>query len=82
MCGIAGGEKTEELLEHLQHRGVSSTVEKEGFPLGHVLHPVVGEVEQPLQGAGTLVANCEIYNWKELASEYGFDVRNDAELLL
>ncbi|MFB6294540.1 MAG: diphthine--ammonia ligase, partial [Candidatus Nanohaloarchaea archaeon] len=36
---------------------------------------------QPLQGAGTLVANCEIYNWEELADTHGIDARNDADLL-
>jgi len=50
--------------------------------LGHLLHSIVGSVSQPLKKEGTLVVNCEIYNWKELAAEYGFKVRNDAELLL
>ncbi len=82
MCGIAGGSKVEELVGALEHRGRSSKVLEEEFPLGHVLHPVVGEVEQPLEGEGALIANCEIYNWKGLEAEYGLDVRNDAELLL
>ncbi len=82
MCGITGGEKAEKLAKHLKHRGGSSKIDGGEFPLGHVLHPVVGDVEQPLQREGTLVANCEIYNWQELAEEYSLDVRNDAELLL
>ncbi len=82
MCGISGGEKAAELLEHLDHRGESSELTREGFPIGHVLHSVVGEVEQPLEGEGVLAANCEIYNWKEIAAEHGLNVRNDAELLL
>ncbi|RME54858.1 diphthine--ammonia ligase [Candidatus Woesearchaeota archaeon] len=53
------------------------------FLLGHNLHSIVGEVPQPLNGINsTLVANCEIYNWKELDQKYNFNSRNDAELLL
>ena len=80
MCGIAGGEKVEALVRHLSHRGQSSCTEKE-LELGHVLHSVVGEVEQPLEGEGVLTANCEIYNWKELAAKYDLEPENDAELL-
>ncbi len=50
--------------------------------LGHTLHAVVGNSPQPLKGEGTLVANCEIYNWKELAEKYQLEATNDAELLL
>lgn len=82
MCGITGGEKAEKLLQHLEHRGESRNFDAGDFPLGHVLHSVVGEVEQPLTGDGKLVANCEIYNWQELAEDYNLKVRNDAELLL
>lgn len=79
MCGIAGGEAAERIIEHLQHRGGSSRCES---GLGHVLHSVVGKVEQPLEGEGRLSANCEIYNWKELAEKHSLDPENDAELLL
>jgi asparagine synthase (glutamine-hydrolysing) len=86
MCGIAGAENretVEELVEEMTHRGGSCQVsELEDFCLGHVLHQVVGEVSQPLEGEGVLSANCEIYNWEELAEEYGLEVENDAELLL
>lgn len=86
MCGIAGAENQEtvkELVENLQHRGSSSkNWHKGGFALGHVLHSVVGEVEQPVHNEGTLIANCEIYNWKELADKHNLEVENDAELLL
>jgi Asparagine synthase (glutamine-hydrolyzing) len=86
MCGIAGScqqEKTKKLIEKQSHRGQSKeTLEAENFTLGNVLHSVVGHVKQPVQGQGTLTANCEIYNWKELAENHGFDVENDAELLL
>jgi asparagine synthase (glutamine-hydrolysing) len=82
MCGIAGSENREttaELVKHLEHRGQSSNCDGN---FGHVLHSVVGEVKQPLRERGVLIANCEIYNWEELAEEHGFDVENDAELLL
>jgi diphthine-ammonia ligase len=86
MCGITGSgerEKTDALLQHLEHRGQSSELdETENFSLGHRLHPVVGEVPQPLEGEGVLTANCEIYNWRELAEKYNLKAKNDAELLL
>lgn len=50
--------------------------------LGHTLHSIVDFVPQPLKGTGILIANCEIYNWKELAKRYNLNVKNDAELLL
>ncbi|MBI4983651.1 diphthine--ammonia ligase [Candidatus Woesearchaeota archaeon] len=50
--------------------------------LGHTLHSIVGFVSQPLRRKGLLVANCEIYNWKDLAKKYDFKVNNDVELLL
>jgi asparagine synthase (glutamine-hydrolysing) len=49
--------------------------------LGHVLHSVVGSVRQPLEGKGFFAANCEIYNWRGLAREFGLRAGNDAELL-
>ena len=86
MCGITGSgerETAERILQHLEHRGKSSKVtDEENFSLGHRLHPVVGEVPQPLENEGILTANCEIYNWKQLAEKYDFDAENDAELLL
>ncbi|MBC5793123.1 MAG: diphthine--ammonia ligase [Nanohaloarchaea archaeon] len=84
MCGIAGAENpetVEKIIEEQSHRGSSTKLNDADFSLGHVLHSVVGEVEQPLQNEGVLTANCEIYNWRELAEEYGIDVDNDAELL-
>jgi len=50
--------------------------------LGHTLHAVVDFVPQPLRAKGTLVANCEIYNWQELNQKYNFQAQNDAEMLL
>lgn len=85
MCGIAGAENkevVEELVETLQHRGSSSEIQDNDFALGHILHPVIGEVEQPLRGEGLLIANCEIYNWEQLDDKYNLKAENDAELLL
>lgn len=82
MCGIAGGNSSEKLLQSLEHRGQSCKVSSGEFGMGHQLHSVIGRVEQPLKGDGELVANCEIYNWKDLAERYSLDVENDAELLL
>ena len=86
MCGIAGArekEKVEQLVEHQSHRGQSSdTIETENFSLGNILHSVVGHVPQPLEEQGALTANCEIYNWRELAEKHNFEAENDAELLL
>lgn len=85
MCGIAGAperETVETLVEELQHRGDSTKVLGEDYTLGHRLHPVIGDVEQPLEAKGKLVANCEIYNWRELNEEYGWETENDAETLL
>lgn len=83
MCGIAGGNRqtVEDLLKHMSHRGSSSRTEGEEFGIGHILHSVVGEVEQPFKEEGLLTANCEIYNWKELADKYDLKPENDAELL-
>ncbi len=51
--------------------------------LGHLLHSVVNRVYEPLEGRhGVLVANCEIYNWKELAAKHRLKAKNDAHLLL
>ena len=86
MCSIHGAENPEtvqKLAEHLEHRGGSqSAVETENFALGHTLHSIVGELEQPIEDSGLLSANCEIYNWKELNERYGWETENDAETLL
>ncbi len=50
--------------------------------IGHVLHAIVDHVPNPVQGKGVIVANCEIYNWKELSMKCALNVRNDSELLL
>jgi len=51
--------------------------------LGHGLHAIVNNVPQPIKhGDGVLVANCEIYNWKDLEKTYKIKAQNDADLLL
>ncbi|MFP4189898.1 MAG: diphthine--ammonia ligase [Candidatus Woesearchaeota archaeon] len=51
--------------------------------MGHNLHSIVGDILQPLEGErGSLVINCEIYNWKELDKEYNYRSANDSELVL
>ena len=86
MCSIHGAENPEtleKLVQHLKHRGSSQkALEKENCSLGHTLHSIVGELEQPIKNEGLLSANCEIYNWKELNEKYGWKTENDAETLL
>lgn len=92
MCGIAGvfhheeaKNKVEQALQLLEKRGRDGSGMREAAPhcfLGHRLHAVVERVPQPLVEKGILVANCEIYNWKEVAEKYSFTAKNDAELLL
>ena len=50
--------------------------------LGHTLHAIVDHIPQPIKAKGTLIANCEIYNWAELNMKHKFNVKNDAEFLL
>jgi len=86
MCGITGSwdkEKSDKLIEALEHRGQScKTSEVNNYYLGHVLHSVVGELSQPISETGVLSANCEIYNWTELNEKHGWETENDAETLL
>ncbi|MCQ6963329.1 diphthine--ammonia ligase [Methanolobus chelungpuianus] len=50
--------------------------------LGHRLHSMVNFVRQPIAYRGRLVANCELYNWKELGEKYGIEAENDADMLI
>ncbi|WP_342305159.1 diphthine--ammonia ligase [Methanolobus sp. ZRKC5] len=50
--------------------------------LGHRLHSMVNFVLQPIVYSGKIVANCEIYNWKELAEKYDLEAENDTDLLI
>lgn len=86
MCGITGARKQEvvkALNQHLNHRGSScDTAQTEKFTLGHYLHSIVGQLQQPIKEQGLLTANCEIYNWQEINEKYGWKTENDAETLL
>jgi asparagine synthase (glutamine-hydrolysing) len=82
MCGIAGGENARKLIQHLEHRGDSIEVSGGEPELAFNLHSIVGHLQQPIGGEGTLVANCEIYNWEKLAEKHDLECENDAELLL
>lgn len=78
--GISDGKKVL-VSKHLKDLGLFEASD-EGL-LGHCLHSIVGYLPQPVQGNGSvLVANCEIYNWRELDEKYGFDAENDTEVLL
>ena len=50
--------------------------------LGHCLHQIAGDVEQPFKAdKACFAANCEIYNWEALNQKYALKARNDAEML-
>ncbi len=98
MCGITGvfhdknaKEQVAMALSVLSNRGLDAkgiydeSSENKSYAIGHCLHAIVGHVPQPiksLDGKSVLVANCEIYNWKELALKYNLLGENDAEVLL
>jgi diphthine-ammonia ligase len=49
---------------------------------GHALHAIVGCVPQPfVDHEKIFIANCEIYNWKELCESHQLPAKNDAHLL-
>ncbi|WP_406661297.1 diphthine--ammonia ligase [Methanolobus sp. ZRKC3] len=73
--------------EWVQHAADTASLEINGKEqerniLGHCLHSMVSFVQQPIVSRGKLVANCEIYNWKELKEKYGIIAQNDSELLI
>lgn len=50
--------------------------------IGHALHSIVGYCPQPIfERHAVFAANCEIYNWKELANSHNIQAQNDSELL-
>lgn len=91
MCGIFGifsekeidKKKAEEGFSKIVHRGkdaIGKIIVSDKI-LFHCLHAIVNYVNQPLTSNSSIfMANCEIYNWKELNQTYGFSARNDAEL--
>lgn len=89
MCAIFGvykdvnQEKADKAISLLKHRGSSfNTITESNKILCHILHPVVNHVIQPLKSISSVfMANCEIYNWKELKEKYLLNASNDAECL-
>ncbi len=65
----------------LENIFLNNSLEYKNIVLGHLLHSIVNFQLQPLVNKGVFIANCEIYNWKNLAIKYGLNVKNDAELL-
>ena len=58
------------------------TIPENNFCIGHTLHSLVGFVQQPIESKKSVLAfNGEIYNWRELASQYECSVENDSQLL-
>ncbi|MFT4312347.1 MAG: diphthine--ammonia ligase [Candidatus Woesearchaeota archaeon] len=58
------------------------SLENQPHAIAHRLHSVVSHVLQPLhKQTSFFVANCEIYNWKELATIHNVHADNDAGLL-
>jgi len=92
MCGITGyiniknhKHLSNQSLNKIIHRGLdnTSTYSLENSTFSHCLHSVVGNQPQPIvQEDFIFGANCEIYNWKELAKKYKLKANNDADLLL
>jgi asparagine synthase (glutamine-hydrolysing) len=67
--------------EDVTELGINSETTERNV-LGHRLHSMVNFVLQPLIRKGRIVANCEIYNWKELAGKYEIQAENDTDLLI
>src|SRR3989338_10022260 len=91
MCGIMGAINREDMLDivrvgldKIKYRGIDGKGiwSDDRACFGHCLHSVVGNRKQPLiKEQFVFGANCEIYNWKELAKKYSIPAENDAELL-
>ncbi len=84
--GLNGiGLATESRLRHARDPD-SLKIDAGGSPdrnvLGHRLHSMVNFVFQPIVYKGRIAANCEIYNWKELAQKYELYAENDTDLLI
>ncbi len=91
MCGIIGSANTplgreicSKGLKIMQNRGkdASKIIKYKEVVFGHNLHSIIDFVKQPLVTKESLcIANCEIYNWKELSEKNKLNVKNDAELI-
>ncbi|MCD6227336.1 diphthine--ammonia ligase [Candidatus Micrarchaeota archaeon] len=88
MCGIIGFFNVKNGITVnttiIAHRGKDEykEVEIDKGKFAHYLHAMVGHSKQPLEGEGILTANCEVYNWRDINEQFGFNTSNDAETLL
>jgi len=90
VCGIGGafGINANVIIKainsKLKHRGpdASQITSFHNLFLSHNLLSIVDFVKQPITDEKhIMVANCEIYNWKELAKKYKINAKNDSMLL-
>lgn len=88
MCGIIGFFNVKKgitvNINLIAHRGRDGhgEVALEKGKLIHYLHAMVGHSKQPIEGEGILIANCEIYNWKDINKKIGINTSNDSHTLL
>ncbi len=92
MCGIIGyfnikdhKKQASEALSKIVYRGLDNQDSYSGkdFTFAHCLHSVVENKPQPIiKDEFIFGANCELYNWKELANKHRIAADNDADLLL
>jgi asparagine synthase (glutamine-hydrolysing) len=91
MCGIIGcffkGHElfAKKAAEIISYRGIDGVniLSKKDYSIAHLLHSIVGFVRQPIEHDGNcLIANCEIYNYEELAKKHCLDAQNDADLMI
>ena len=64
------GVSTDKITFHTKNLSQIGLLKEEDNAVGHCLHSIVNYVPQPLTREGRLVANCEIYNWKEIAKNH------------
>lgn len=76
-----GATDGQEVFSAVDPAGLFDLMQGKKEVMVHALHAIVGHRPQPIAGKGFLVANCEIYNWRALAAEYGLTADNDAHLL-
>src|SRR3989338_2757816 len=91
MCGIIGifGNKEAKKLANqgldlIEYRGrdARGVYNKDDYAIGHCLYAMIGFVKEPLiRKNSVFAANCEVYNWKELALKYNVKPRNDSDMM-
>ncbi|MDI9394101.1 MAG: asparagine synthetase B [Euryarchaeota archaeon] len=90
MCGIAGmfgtpdsNIEVKKMLAALgQGEPDACGIHTEGdLSIGNALLKITGDMPQPLRGTGFFVLNGEIYNFRELAAEFGIKTDSGTKLL-